>query len=421
MKIAHVTCVYPPYRGGIGTDAFHVARMQALLGHDVCVFTPNEFGENCDLWASRCGARRCAKSTAYYAPRFQHHISSIFTKLPKVGLRENPVEIDALPRVEFLWPVFRYGNAALLIQLFWKLRRYDIVHLHYPFFGSAWIVWVLKKIFQRKFIFILRYHMDVVGTGVLKSFFSFHTRFLMPIIVSCADRVLVSTFDYAQHSNVAAFYARSPEKFFEVPFGVDAQVFVPIKKDVALLGHYGINDDAKVLLFVGGLDRAHYFKGLEYVLDALKQVDALLIIVGQGGDLEEYYRKKVFDLGLEKRVIFAGTVSEEELPKYYNLCDIFVLPSIDRSEAFGLVYLEAMACAKPVVGSDLPGVRRVIEHERNGLLVQPRDAAGLAVALNRLLNDPYLCVKYGAVGRKTVENRYDWEKIVQKTLEAYIF
>ena len=123
--------------------------------------------------------------------------------------------------------------------------------------------------------------------------------------------------------------------------------------------------------------------------------------------------------GLNHQVIFIGYVPDQELVKYYNLCDLLVLPSIDKSEAFGMVLLEAMACGKAVLASSLPGVRQVVEVNVNGRLFKPKDADNLASHLNRLLDDKNDLVNFGANGRKIVEKDYSWKTITETLLKIY--
>ena len=122
---------------------------------------------------------------------------------------------------------------------------------------------------------------------------------------------------------------------------------------------------------------------------------------------------------LSKKIIFTGYIPDNELVDYYNLCDIFVLPSIDKSEAFGMVLLEAMACAKPVIATDLAGVRQVVEKKVNGLLVKPKNATHLAEQINFLLNHPDVARQYGQAGRQKVVGSYGWQTIADKLLEIY--
>ncbi|HSE03289.1 MAG TPA: glycosyltransferase, partial [Methylomirabilota bacterium] len=125
-------------------------------------------------------------------------------------------------------------------------------------------------------------------------------------------------------------------------------------------------------------------------------------------------------LGLAERITFLGEVSERERRLLLHACDLFVLPSTDRSEAFGIAQLEAMACGKPVVSSDLPtGVRLVNQDGVTGRLIPPGDADALAGALNELLEDDGLRAALGKAARLRVEQEFTAERMIARTLALY--
>jgi len=260
--------------------------------------------------------------------------------------------------------------------------------------------------------------MDVVGQGMTKLFFKLHRMFILPRIVKMANKVIFTSMDYGNSSYLAQMAKKNPNKFIEVPNGVDSNNFVPEAKDEKFLAKHEINLDEKIILFVGGLDKAHYFKGIEYLIEAVSRLrDAeykwRLLIVGEG-DLKEYYISLINQFRLESKTIFAGYVQNEDLPKYYNLADVAVLPSVDKSEAFGLALVEAMSCGKPVIASNLPGVRSVVTEKLNGLLVEPKNSDDLAAKINFFLSNPGEAYEFGKAGRNKVKLKYDWSIIGHK-------
>jgi glycosyltransferase involved in cell wall biosynthesis len=382
MKIAQIVCTFPPYPGGIGNVAYYNSLELAHLSHRVVVFTP------------------------------KHE-------------RDPAMVGENIFQIKYLKPLFRYGNAAFLPQLFWQSppfakatedKGFDIIHLHYPFFGGAEIIW-LRKLIGLKAKLIITYHMDVVGNGWLGWIFRLHNKFILPLIIKAADKVIVTSFNYAEHSDIAGLVRENREKFVEIPCGVSPNNFYPREKDKNLLAKHNLIIDDKIILFVGNLDRAHYFKGVGYLLRAFalvanntKDKGVKLIIIGQG-DLLSEYRILSEKLGIADKVIFAGYISDEDLPQYYNLADLFVLPSIDKSEAFGLVLLEAMASGKPTIASDLVGVRSVVKEGKTGLLAEVKNENDLADKINKLLANDELRRKMGEAGRQLVEEKYTWEEI----------
>ncbi len=370
MKIAIVSPVFPPYRGGIGSAAQAEAQELAKRGHDVSIFVPYP--------------RQMASRSSSVGEKFNLHQ---------------------------LTPVLKWGNAAFLPQLFWRLKNFDVVHLHYPFFGGAEVVNCFFRHQHKATKLVITYHHDVVGKGRLGKFFRWHTKHCMPKIMETADKIVVSSFDYAKNSNLKEIFLKDQNKFFEMPFGVDTGRFFPSGKDPDLLAKNNLNMEDKIVLFVGGLDRAHYFKGVEILLKAKIQVpEAKFLLVGDG-DLRPQYEKIADDFKIRDKVIFAGSVAREELPKYYNLAEVVVLPSVDRSEAFGIVLTEAASCGKPVVASNLPGVRSVVDYGINGFLVEPGNAKQLADKINDLIHNHDLLLQFGENGRTKVLEKYSLEKM----------
>jgi glycosyltransferase involved in cell wall biosynthesis len=157
------------------------------------------------------------------------------------------------------------------------------------------------------------------------------------------------------------------------------------------------------ILFVG---RLVYYKGLMVLLEALAATQASLVIVGDG-PLEGALRARARALGVAERVVFGSGLSDEDVRWLYRACDVFVLPSTERTEAFGLVQIEAMASGLPVVSTDVPtGVPWVNEHEVTGLVVARDDAGALAAGLQRLLADPALRTALGQAGRRRATERF---------------
>jgi len=171
-----------------------------------------------------------------------------------------------------------------------------------------------------------------------------------------------------------------------------------------------------LILFMG---RLRYYKGISYLLEAMRGLDASLLIAGDGPKAKEW-NETSRRLGLEGRVFFLGEVSEKEKRVLYQACDVFVLPSSHRSEAFGLVLLEAMASGKPVVSTELAtGTSFVNQHEKTGLVVPPRDSTALRESLARLLGNARLRGELGEQGRKRALGEFDVEKMISRIDNIY--
>lgn len=323
-------------------------------------------------------------------------------------------------KINYLQPILRYGNAAWVPQLRWKLQGFDAVHLHYPFFGGAEAVYFWKKKNPRKKL-LMTYHMDTVGSGWLNWFFRIYKRLFLKRVISASDKIFVSTQDYARTGDLAKFLEQDPEKFVISNLGVDVNRFSPAEKPKALVQKFGFTPQDFILVFVGGLDKAHYFKGLDYLFQAIKKLankNIKLVVVGDG-ELGPEYEARASELGLGAQVRFVGGVANEELADYYRLCDAHVFPSIDKSEAYGLVALEAAACAKPVVASNLAGVRQVVLDEKTGFLVEPKNVDALAEKIDYFFKNPEMGERLGRFARERIENEFTWKKIVEKLRQYY--
>lgn len=369
MKLAHVTATFPPYQAGTGIVAFHNAAELARRGHDVHVFT-----------AAVSGAAR--------------------------------EEVVEGVRVHRLQSWLKIGNAALLPQLAFRLRGFDVVHLHLPFYGGAEAVWALARLGMARFV--TTHHQDVVLPGLMGQLTEQHDRFFSQKLMELAHFACFTSLDYATHSKFtrASGQAVSPH-VTELPNGVDIRRFLPGEPRAQLLDELRATG-RHVVLFVGALDRAHYFKGVDRLLQAsrlLEHKNVVFVIAGSG-DLRGEYQRQAVELGVAERVVFPGYVADELLPDYYRLADVVVLPSVTAGEAFGLVLLESLATGTPVIASNLPGVRTVVADGVDGYLVEPGNAAELASKLDHMLSLPDDKRRaMGCAGRRKVEGRYSWERI----------
>jgi glycosyltransferase involved in cell wall biosynthesis len=371
LRVAQVVPIYPPRRGGMGRVAQEYTVGLRERGHDVRVFTPRH-----------------------------------------AGLTNVPDYVNALA------PVISVGNAAFIPSLTWRLDGFDIVHLHYPFFGGVEPV-LLRRLARRRTALVVSYHMDAVADGVRGAIFAAHQRVVLSQVLAQADAVMVSSLDYAQSSALAG-QLRSLPRLEVHPFGVDSKRFCP-GVEPSLRVAIGADADTPVLLFVSALDPAHHFKGFPLLIDALRELAHMqwrLAVVGDG-PLRSSYSDLARAAGLGERVHFAGDVSDRDLPRYYRAADLHLFPSTASAEAFGLVCLEAAASGVPTVASALPGVRRVVLNEETGLLVTPGDIEQLRVAVQVMLERPDLRRELGAAARARVEAEFDWSTRIAQLEKVY--
>jgi len=227
--------------------------------------------------------------------------------------------------------------------------------------------------------------------------------------VKRASKVTATSYSYAESSPVLRHILNRIEV---IPRGVELDRFNPAIDTGNIKEKYNI-PPGKTIFFAG---RFVKYKGLEYLLRAMKHVEQGTLIIAGKGEEELRLKKLVHDLNIIN-VKFIGLISHQELPRLYKASDVYVLPSISRGENFGIAALEAMACGTPVVASDLPGVRELVTDE-SGIKIKPKDIIGIANAINTVLSDDNLRSRMSLSARKNAEN-YSWETITEKVLRIY--
>ncbi|HXF05058.1 MAG TPA: glycosyltransferase [Blastocatellia bacterium] len=281
----------------------------------------------------------------------------------------------------------------------------DIYHLHEPN-PLATISYLLVKPKGR---LVVTFHSDVVRQKILGAAY----RLAVHQLLERADRIIVAT---PHHLACCPVLRSMHRKCVVIPFGVDISKFHREADTERRVERLRARFGDRIVLFVG---RLVYYKGVEVLIRAMTQVAGHLLIVGEG-PWEKKLRRLARRLSLENKVSFQGEVSSDMLVAYYHACDVFVLPSTHRSEMFGLVQLEAMACGKPVVSTALPtGVSWVNQHNVTGLLVPPGDAVALARAITHLLDDPDRRNRLGEAAQRRVAEEFTADQMIERTLDLY--
>ena len=277
----------------------------------------------------------------------------------------------------------------------------DIVHIHLP--NPTAILSYLASGHRGRLVFT--YHSDIIRQKVLG-------RAFWPVLrhaLGKASAIIVGSPNYVETSPVLQ---RFKEKCRVIPFGIPFREFQ--QADASEVAEIRKRYGSRIALGVG---RHVYYKGFEYLIRAMREVRGHLLIVGDG-PLREELQREVNELGLVERVTFLTDV--KDVRPFYHAADVFALSSIARSEAFGIVQLEAMARGVPVVNTQLDsGVTFVSQHGLTGLTVPPADSHALAQAINSLLDDPARRAQLGAAGRLRVEQEFSLETMTRRTLELY--
>ncbi len=288
----------------------------------------------------------------------------------------------------------------LLISLWWHLLRllpeYDMVHAH-------WLIpqGIVQSIFKKPYI--------VTGHG--GDVTSLNKGIFRGLKIRCVRK--------AKHVTVVSEYLKrqvqelAPEiNPSVISMGVDTKRF---GRQFRAANYFG-QGSKKVVLFVGRLAEK---KGVQYLMDAMKGMDALLAIVGDGPLRDEL---KVKAEEIPDKVIFLGPKTHDELGKIYASADVFAAPSVTAKdgdqEGFGLVMLEAMASGLPIVASDSGGISQLIRNEINGLLCEEKNVNQLRENIVRILNDRELYLKLCENARKVLDV-YGYENISRKYARIY--
>ncbi|MBN2251490.1 MAG: glycosyltransferase [Candidatus Altiarchaeota archaeon] len=369
MKIAQVTKYFFPHRGGIETHVLGICKEFLEKGHEVDVYTSNK---------------------------------------PKSREREDICGIKVFRSRVF----FTLFNAPFSPGIFINLMRwkYDIIHVHLPDpFNSVFALLAAKA--RSKPLFVT-YHADIIKDNWYHTPFRLIYGLFLDGVLSAAVKIAATTPNYVNKSQISARYRKKVEI---VPNFVDAARFNQSVDGSVLRERHGLGD-RKVILFLG---RLVPYKGVEYLIKAFAKVkerrdDAVLVIAGSG-PLEKELKDLAEESGI-KDVLFVKA-SDEDIPGYYAACDVFVLPSVTRQEAFGIALLEAMASGKPAVTTNISGMPYVIGDA--GITVKPRDVDGLSHALVEILADEQLAKNLGEKGRARVVKEFSQKKVAEKILELY--
>lgn len=327
--------------------------------------------------------------------------------------RETVVEQGAIPisRVASWGQVASTSMTPSLISWLWRRQReQQVIHVHLPNPMANLALWFTRP--QAKLV--VHWHSDIVKQKNLLKLYAP----LQEWLLRRADAIIATSPPYAETS---PWLQAHREKVHFVPLCVrdeasQGDTEARRRRAEALRAKY----PGKRIIFA--LGRMTYYKGFDVLIDASASLgDDVVVLIGGGGELLGALRDKVTAAGLGSRVHLLGRIEDDELPAYYEACDLFCLPSLMRSEAFGLVMLEAMSFGRPVVATNIvgSGVPWVNLHGETGLNAEPGDAVSLATALRRVLDDAELARQLGDGGRRRYEAQFTIEKMTDALARVY--
>lgn len=374
MKILHIGKFYPPFHGGMENFLHDLVQAQVVAGLDVRVLVHNH--KNHETIAER-----------------DDGVSVI-----RVGTLGNL----------FFTPISPAFRSVLKRQL--AEYRPDIVHLHMP---NPSAFWVMTLASAKKIPWVLHWHADVVSSDLdwrVKAAYQVY-RPLEQALLKRASKVIVTSPCYLETS---APLTKWRDKCEVIPLGMGDHRLEPS-------GKAGANDWLKAGLRVLAIGRLTYYKGFEYLIRAAAQLESVQINLVGGGEKRRELQQLIESLGLENRVTLLGKQPDGILSGLLQSCDCLCLPSVERTEAFGMVLLEAAQFAKPAVVSDVPGsgMGWVVRDEETGLKVPPADVPALADALRRMGDDKDACGEMGLRARRRFDEMFKIEQVEQRI--AYLY
>ena len=281
------------------------------------------------------------------------------------------------------------------------------MHTHIPTPWSADIS-ALVSLLKRKPL-IVTYHNDLTGQGIGGPIARLYNCTLLHLVLRRARKVIITQPKYLEYSKHLKWHK---EKLKTLPLGVTMP--------------QGIGEDRRItdhIAFMSVLDKYHEYKGLDVLLDAIAIVKdrrpQVRLSVGGGGELISKYRQLAEGLGISNSVKFLGFLPDNDLAEFYSSSSVFVLPSLNRLEGFGIVALEALSYATPVITTHFAGSSEFITKNKAGLIVPPGDPAPLAEAIVTLLEDREEARLMGLRGAAAVNHDFSWDSIALQMIGVY--
>ena len=295
-------------------------------------------------------------------------------------------------------------SPSMVLKLKQIADEYDIIHVHHPDPMAA--LALFSSNYKGKVV--LHWHSDILKQMALLKLYMPLQRWL----VNRADVIVGTTPVYVKES---PYLKKVQHKVTYLPIGVE-HMESPAKKVKDLKRKY----QGKRVVF--SLGRLVPFKGFEYLIEAAKQLDDnYVVLIGGSGPLKKELNAKIEELGLQERVKLLGYVSDVDLPAYFEGGDLFCMSSVMKTEAFGIVQIEAMSCGKPVVATKIPqsGVSWVNQDGVSGLNAEPCDAEDLAKCIRGILADEETYARFSQGALNRYKSIFTLEKMINKCLDIY--
>jgi glycosyltransferase involved in cell wall biosynthesis len=306
----------------------------------------------------------------------------------------------------------KYFSTSISPQLITKLSEiqssYDVISVHFPDPMAAIALFIARP----KAKIVIHWHSDIIKQKFLLKLFNP----LQSWVVNRADLVLGAT---KSHINGSDKCAKIKEKSRVIPYPFDSSALKENTNNV-LFEALQKKFSNKVVIF--SIGRLVYYKGFRYLIEAASNLNNNhVILIGGEGILDKELQDQIDSNGLNDKVVLLGGISQKDLSAYYQLCDIFCLPSIFRTEMFGIVQLESMSFGKPVISTklDRSGVCNVNINGETGVCVEIKNSFQIASAIKEMTQDKYKYERYSSNCVKRVEEVYKKEIIIDKIIDMY--
>lgn len=305
----------------------------------------------------------------------------------------------------------KYFSTSITPQMIFKLRniisQYDIIHVHLPD-PMANLALFLSNTKNKKIV--IHWHSDIIKQKYILKLYEPLQNWLL----KRADKIIATTPKYIKESQYLQKYKN---KCVSIPIGIDQTRLTYTDKEVDK-----IKNKYKYKKIIFSLGRLAYYKGFEYLIQSANYLnDDFIILIGGSGSLKSELESLIIKEKLQDKVKLLGRIEDEQLGNYYKACDIFCMSSIIKSEAFGVVQIEAMSFAKPIVATkiDGSGVDWVNQNMISGLNVEIKNQKALSVAFNNILSDTNTYMQYSDNAIKRFNELFKRDKMVSKIVEVY--
>ena len=282
--------------------------------------------------------------------------------------------------------------------------EYDIIHIHHPDPMAALALFLSGY----KGRVILHWHSDILAQKLLLAFYWPLQKWL----IRRAERIIGTTPVYLRSSKALKPHQ---DKVICVPIGI-----MPVIYDIKEASAIRNSVPGQKIIFA--LGRLVPYKDFATLIDAARYLpDDYVVLIGGTGPLKEELTRQINDNGLQEKVLLLGFLENWEVPSYFGACDLFVLSSDRKTEAFGIVLIEAMSCGKPIVATQIPGsgVSWVNVNGLSGYDVQPHDSKGMAEAIQKICSDPDTYMQFSAGALERFETAFTSREMIDKILKIY--